>query len=186
MSSSAPLTRPAPPLDHQPQKPPKPAPGTRATLAVVAHAAAGPAHRDLQEALPGCSVRTWSSDDAEAMLDDVAHRDLVRFAARGAVIGSVLLGVLTLALTVVAAGQPIGVGVGLGAAVALTGGIFFGSLMGFFAATLRWEDARAELRSHGRSAEGPGVVIVEGVFDGTIVGRILQDHDAIAVSTTAT
>jgi hypothetical protein len=161
-------------------------PDERAMVAVVAHRSAGSAHDRLVAGLPGRSVRTWSSSPAAGVVDELAHRDMVRFASRGALTGSALLGALTLAVAMSAASQPVGVGAGLGAAVALTGGVFFGGLMGFFRAVMRWEDAHAAVRSPRRGGRSLAVVVVEGDLDPGEARRILRDHDATVVDTGST
>lgn len=158
-------------------------PEKRAMVAVVAHRSARSAHDRLVAGLPGRSIRTWSSGPAAGVVDELAHRDMVRFACRGSLTGSVLLGALTLAIAMSAAGQPLGVGAGLGAAVALTGGVFFGGLMGFFLAVMRWEDVHAAVRSHRRGGRSLAVLVVEGDFDRGEARRILRDHDATVVDT---
>ncbi len=158
-------------------------PGERAIVAVVARRSARSAHERLVAGLPGRSIRTWSSSPAAGVVDELAHRDMVRFASRGAPIGSVLLGALTLAIAMSAASQPLGVGAGLGAAVALTGGVFFGGLMGFFLAVMRWDDVHSAVRSHRRRGQALAVLVVEGDFDPGEARRILRDHDATVVDT---
>jgi hypothetical protein len=158
-------------------------PDERAMVAVLAHPSASDAHDRLVAGLPGRSIRTWSSSAAEGVVDELAHRDMVRFASRGALTGSVALGAITLAIAMSAASQPLGVGAGLGAAVALTGGVFVGGLMGFFLAVMRWEDAHASVRSHRRHRRSLAVLIVEGDFDPQEARRILRHHDATVVDT---
>lgn len=157
-----------------------------AVVAVVADHRARDLHGEVVAELPGSSVSTWSAPAAAGVVEEIAHRDLVRFALRGALIGGILLGAMTFLIAVSVAAQSTGIGAGLGAAVALTGGSFFGSLMGFFAAVLRWEDAHASVRAHSRRGGAAGVLVIEGDHDPREVRRILSEHGATVVDTTTT
>lgn len=163
-----------------------PPPDHRAVVAVLPALAAPEAHHELAAALPGRSVRTWSAGPAEGVVDELAHRDLARFAARGVVAGAVLLGLLTLAVTYGATGLSLGVAASLGLATGVTGGAFFGSLGGFFLAVLRWHHAHEAVRVHGRDGAAPGVVVVEGDGDPRDALRILRGHGATVVETAPT
>lgn len=163
----------------------RPQAGT-AVVAIVADHSARDLHHQVATALPHSSVSTWSAPAAASVVDEIAHRDLVRFALRGAVLGGILLGSMTFAIAISVAAQSPGVGAGLGAAVALTGGSFFGSLMGFFVALLRWEDAHASVRSHNRSGGAAGVLVIEGGHNSGEVRRILSERGATVVDTTTT
>lgn len=157
-----------------------------AIVAVVADNRARDLHDKVVTAVPDSSVSTWTAPAAASVVEEIAHRDLVRFALRGALVGGIFLGSMTFAVAVSVAAQPTGTGAGLGAAVALTGGSFFGSLMGFFVAVLRWEDTQATVRSHGRSGGAAGVLVVEGDHDPAEVRRILSEDGATVVDTTTT
>jgi hypothetical protein len=148
--------------------------GTIAATFVDAQAVVA-ARAALDSLAPGISVDLTELAPTSEAFDRFTDRLAARYAAVGAAVGTAVLAILTYVIAAAATTVP-GMALPSAAAVAFTGGPFFGSFAGFALGTHRGAAVNGQLRDALRADAAAGRVVLARTAEPELVAAVLARY----------